>query len=152
MNMLADVRMGLEGFQQLKRKCVVGCGCEPHAFDAGHVCDGRDQSSKIPVVESVRIDVLPQERDLLESPFGDHASFLHDPLWIAGALTPPSVRDLTETAEVVTAYNDGDPSVHSIGSVWYNIVIRFIFRKVDREFFLIDALFLRDHRVADQLW
>src|SRR5215467_11441192 len=105
-------------------------GCEPHSFDAGHVCDSRDQSHKIPVAEYVRIDILPQERDLLESLFGDPASFLYDTLRIAGALTPTSVGDHTEAAEVVAASHDGDPGVHPIVSLGYDVVIGFIFRQV----------------------
>ena len=100
---------------------------EPHAFDAWYVRDGCDQSCKIPVAETVRIDVLSQERNLLESLLGDPASFLNDSLWKAGTFTTSSVGDHTEAAEVVAASHDGDPCVHPIVSIRYNIVIGFIF-------------------------
>lgn len=102
-------------------------GGESHAFDAWHVRYGRQQSCKIPVAELVRIDVLPKERDLLESLLGNTASFLDDSFWITGALTPSRVRDHTEAAEIVAASHDGDPGVHPVVSIRYDIVIGFIF-------------------------
>ena len=150
MNLLADVGMCHDGFQQRERKVFGVRGGKSHTFDAWHIRDGCDQSCKIPVAESVRIDVLSQECDLLESLLGDPASFLNDSLWIAGTFTSPSVGDHTEAAEVVAASHDGDPGVYPVVSVRYDIVIGFIFRKVDRESLLIQPLFLRVHRVADQ--
>src|SRR5580765_8178613 len=137
MNLLTNVGMGCDRLQQWKRKVFRVRGRKSYAFDAGHIRDGCDQSCKIPVAESIRIDVLPQERDLFESLLGNPASFLHDSFWIAGTLPSPSIGDHTEATEVVTASHDGNPGVHPVVSVGYDIVIGFVFRKVDRECLLI---------------
>ena len=112
-------------------------------MDTWYVRDRRDEACKIPVTEPVGIDVLPQERDLLRSLFGDPAGLLNDPLRIAGPLPPTSVGNHTETAEVVTASHHGDPGVYPVGPVWYDIMIGLIFRKVDGEPLLVYPFFLR---------
>src|ERR1051326_3287527 len=78
MDLLANVGMGRDGFQQGKRK-VFGMGRgESYAIYTRHISDGRDQSCEVPVAVSVRIDVLSQQCDLLESLIGDPASLLDD--------------------------------------------------------------------------
>ena len=149
MNLLADIGMCHHGFEQREWKVFGMRGGKPHTLDARYIRHGRDQLRKIPVAEPVGIDVLPQECNLLEPLLSDPLGFLNDPLWIAGTFTASSVGNHTETAEIVTAPHDGDPCVHSVGSVRYHIVIGLIFRQIDCESLLIQPLFLREHRVAD---
>ena len=117
-------------------------GRESHTVDPRHVRDGCDKSCKIPVAESVGIDVLSKEGDLLESLSAIRRASSNDSLWIPGAFTPARIGDHTETAEVVAASHDGDPGVYPVDFGRVRHRVGFIFRKVHCESLLMHTLFL----------
>ena len=129
-DVLADFRMAGHGVQQGGRKILGVRRGKAHAFDARHVGHGQHEFREVPIRESVRIHVLPEQRDLLVAVGGQMFDPPEDALRVARPLAPARVGDDAEAAEVVAAAHDGEPGIHALGAFGKNVIVGFVFREV----------------------
>ena len=116
MHVIAEGRIGVDGFDDVPREIAGMAGGEANAADARDLADGREQfgEAQLPFRIAVAVDVLAEELDLGVSLVGDAARFREHRDRSAAALFAARVRDHAVGAELVAAFDDGDVSAVGI--------------------------------------
>src|SRR5690606_17487978 len=107
--LLADGRLGGHDLDQLGRNVVRVRRGETDAPDPGDASDFAQQAGEVPVAISIRVDGLPEERDLRDPAGDDVADLRENSLGFAVLLVAADVGDDAVGAAVVAASLYGDP-------------------------------------------
>src|SRR6188508_1904436 len=150
MDVLTNLGMEDHGLQQRWREILRMRRSKSYALNSGNICYGREETGKVPITRTVGIHVLPQQRHLLETFARYPSRFFENALRLSGSLPSARIRNDAETAKVVAAAHDGDPSVHPRNARGNNVIIRLVFGKVDLQGFHTPALFLSMNGIANQ--
>ena len=112
MHVIAERRVGIDGFNDVAGEIAGMAGSEANAADPRHLADGRKQlgEAQLPFRIAVAVDVLAQQLDLGIALVGDAPRLCKHGCGSAAALFAPRVRDDAIGAELVAAFDDGDVS------------------------------------------
>ena len=142
MDVTAHIPVPGDGVEERLRKVLRMGRCETHALDARHVRDLPDEIGETERPETVRIDVLAEERDLFVARRDERLHFCENSLRIAAPLAAPCEGNDAERAHVVASAHHREPRVHAAASKRIDTRIRLGARQLEgAEFAAGDPLF-----------